>query len=83
MLYNSKKIKSTGSIFTEIDNSKYFFASNFANSNNSEGVNEVSTCVIISKDFKILFGFTPGLVSKYGERSYFKTNKDLETFLDK
>jgi hypothetical protein len=78
----SLEIKSAG-LFSGIDNSKYFFTSGITNITDYKGVNEVNTCVIISKEFKTIFGFTTELVKKYGEGSYFKSSKDIETFLDK
>ena len=67
---------------SDIDNSKYFSVSNKINAS-EKGVIELSTYVAVSKDFKTVFGFTSGLIDKYGEGSYFKSDKVLETFLDK
>lgn len=38
--------------------------------------------VVISKDFRIIYGYTPVLFEKYGKESYFKSQTDLKTIFD-
>lgn len=74
----------SSSIHTDIDNSKYFYITSKKEITPvSQGISKVTTALIISKDYTIVFGYTPKLRQQYGDNSYFKTQKDLKTFFEK
>lgn len=71
--------------FLGLDLKRYYHASN-PNPNsinkNQKGIVVLKTSIVVSKDFKTIYGCTPKLKEKYGNHSYFKSDKNIKTSFD-
>ncbi|MDP4182697.1 MAG: hypothetical protein Q8942_16615 [Bacillota bacterium] len=67
-------------IFSEIDERNFYPIGNSEKLNS--GLSKINTFIAVSKDFTTIYGYTNDIRKSYGKKSYFKSNKNLKTFLD-
>lgn len=60
-----------------LDTQNYYLALN-PSLDKISGVVEETTSITISKDFSVLYGYTPNLRKNYGQRTFFKSDKNIK-----
>ena len=74
--------KDKNAAVSDLDTQKFYLASNPV-PNNIKGEVQLTTSIIISKDFSTVYGYTPNVRKNFGKGAFFKSDKGLKTPQDK